>query len=576
MNKRARKIFLLTAFSLMIALSGYTQSLIHEAQVSGTFQADANYYTDDQALGINHSSLNGKRLGMNGYTLINYSLGDFTAGLRFESFMPPLLGFSPNAEGTGIANWFVAYKTGDFHFTAGSFYEQFGSGLVLRSYEEWSLGYDNAFTGFRAKYNPTNGIYLKGLIGYQRDYWSPYESGNRGIVRGLNAEINLNDLIASLAESPFRISLGSSFVSKYEKSATKTLIRPIDNHGSYERYEYNLPSNVGAWAASANLGYRNWNLMTEYARKSNNPSALNNFIYREGQAMLAILTYSQKGFGMELSAKRIDNMGFKSRMTEKEDVLDINFLPPITTQHHYNFANMYPYATQPNGEMALHGQLNYTLPKNTPLGGKYGTSLEVSYSLVNNIKKEQIQAGIPIDSTGTEGYHSPFFTLGDEKYFEDIKIQATKKVTNRFKFIAAYFKQVYDKDVIEGHTNEYGKIYTNIGVLDLTYRINDKNAIRAELQALFTKQDKGNWIGGTLEYTISPKWFFSVMDEYNYGNDDPDSQLHYYSFSVGYTQKSTRLALNFGRQREGLLCVGGICRYVPAFTGIGLTLTSNF
>jgi len=52
--------------------------------------------------------------------------------------------------------------------------------------------------------------------------------------------------------------------------------------------------------------------------------------------------------------------------------------------------------------------------------------------------------------------------------------------------------------------------------------------------------------------------------------------LHYYNVAAGYTQGATRIALRYGRQREGLLCVGGVCRYVPQSTGLTLSITSSF
>lgn len=551
------------------------QELADKSSVNATFQADAAYYTNDKALGIDKTSLAGKRLGINGYTQVNYTLQNFSAGLRYEAFMPPMLGFPTELEGNGIANWYARYQVEKFSLTAGSIYEQFGSGMILRTYEEWSLGYDNALNGLGIRFNPTAGVSLKAVAGYQRSYWEKYQAGNRGIVRGIYADVNLNELFPSMAENPLKVMLGSGFVSKFEKMTTKTLIRPIDNQGSYEKYEYKLPSNVGAWSAMANLSYGNWNWMTEYAYKNPNPSALNNYIYRSGQALLTQLTYSRKGLGIQLTAKRIDNMGFKSRMDEKGNVLDINFLPPVTMVHAYSFANMYPYATQPNGEMAFEGQINYKIPRNTVLGGKYGTDVEIYFARVNSIKKESPAPGIPVDSTGTQGYTSPFFALGDEVYYQDLKVQVFRKFSSSFKATAAWFNQIYNKDVIEGHNNEYGKVYTNIGVVDMTYKLTDKQALRLELEALFTQQDKGNWLGATLEYSIAPHWFFSVMDEYNYGHPVEDQQLHYFGVSAGYTVKSSRISLSYGRQREGLLCVGGICRYVPAYTGFGLTITST-
>ena len=86
----------------------------------------------------------------------------------------------------------------------------------------------------------------------------------------------------------------------------------------------------------------------------------------------------------------------------------------------------------------------------------------------------------------------------------------------------------------------------------------------------------GNWVMGLLEFNIAPKWFFTVLDEYNYGNPESDMRLHYYNAGFAYVHNATRIALNYGRQREGLLCVGGVCRQVPASNGITLTITSTF
>jgi hypothetical protein len=97
-----------------------------------------------------------------------------------------------------------------------------------------------------------------------------------------------------------------------------------------------------------------------------------------------------------------------------------------------------------------------------------------------------------------------------------------------------------------------------------------------ELQGLFTKEDKGDWAALMLEYNVSPTWFFSVQDEFNYGNPVSEDQIHYYNFSFGYNEGSNRISLRYGRQREGLLCVGGVCRYMPASTGLTITLTSSF
>jgi hypothetical protein len=112
--------------------------------------------------------------------------------------------------------------------------------------------------------------------------------------------------------------------------------------------------------------------------------------------------------------------------------------------------------------------------------------------------------------------------------------------------------------------------------LDLTYKLDRKKSLRTELQYLATRQDSGNWVAALIEYSMAPKWFFAVQDQYNFKNPETDNTYHYYMMSVAYVHKSSRLAVSYGRQREGVLCVGGVCRQVPAASGFNITLTSNF
>ena len=141
--------------------------------------------------------------------------------------------------------------------------------------------------------------------------------------------------------------------------------------------------------------------------------------------------------------------------------------------------------------------------------------------------------------------------------------------------IVSYVYQAYNIDVIEGEAG-HPMVYANIAIADLTYKFTPVKALRIEVQHLFTKQDKGDWAMALLEFNIAPKWFFTVFDEYNYGNPEKDKRLHYYSAAMAYVLGTSRIALSYGRQREGLLCVGGICRMVPASNGVTLTISSSF
>ncbi|MCX6245054.1 MAG: DUF6029 family protein [Bacteroidetes bacterium] len=559
---------LLLAYWLIPSYSG-AQNANQGSQLSGSFQADAQYYVKDPKMNITDSSLDGHLTRMNGFTEINYSFKNFTAGMRFEAYLPPLVGYDAKYEGYGVPYWFVNYKNDKLDITAGNFYEQFGNGMTLRTWQEWTLGFDNSLRGLRVKFSPVDGLTFKGVWGVQRNYWEVYSNNNRGIVKGGDIDIYLNDLFSSLKDARTKLSFGGSFVSDYQKGKTTDLL--IDTM----IYTLKLPENVSTYGGRVNLNIGGFNLNSEYAHKINDPTSLNKYIYKDGNGVYTTISYSQKGLGVYVSSKIIDNMGYKSNRLVTNNQLDINYLPSITKQHTYALAAMYPYATQPNGEWGMSGTVTYTIPKHSKLGGKSGLTLALNYSQVNSLSRDSLD-GINMNQSGTLGYKTNFFTPGKDVYYQDFNFEVDKKFSKRWKGIFTYLNQTYNKDIVEGHLNEYGLIYSNIGIADITYNMTDKFSLRGEVQGLWTKQDKGNWAAGLLEFTIAPKWFFSVQDQWNYGNDDPDLQIHYFLVSAGYTYNTSRVFLSYGRQREGILCVGGVCRYVPAASGFTLTVTSSF
>ena len=552
MKNYFRKVYTIFILSVVLSPIFAKSQTIGGGQIHGNFQMDAQYYLKDSLIGAPNVP---EKLLMNGFANIIYSNGNFNAGIRFESYQNAMLGFDPRYKGNGIPYRFASYTNDGLQVTVGNFYDQFGSGMVFRTYEERSLGYDNAMDGIHVKYKPYKGIELKGLIGNQRFF---FDKGV-GIVRGFDGNFFINDIFG-LDAMKTKYTIGGSFVSKYQPSSD-----PV----------YNLPENVGAYAGRLNITRSGFGIMGEYAYKINDPNASNNMIYKHGEGLFVSTSYSQKGLGVILSAKRIDNMDFRSDRNEVGNVLIINYLPALTKQHAYTLTAMYPYGTQPNGEIGYEGSIMYNIKKDSWLGGSYGTKVSVNYSLANSIDKQKLNDTIAIGTDGTLGYKSDFFKMGDKKYFEDFNIEINRKFSKSIKAILTYAYITYNKDIIEGHPGA-PTIFANIVVLDISYKFNTTNTLRMELHSLMAKQDEHDWAMCLLEYTIAPKWFFSVADLYNYDNPDTKRRFHYYNAAFGFTKGTNRFALSYGKQRQGITCVGGVCRQVPASNGISLTITSSF
>ncbi len=517
------------------------------------------------------------------------------AGARFEYLDHPLPGFDADFKGWGLPYFYVKGNYKWAELTLGSFYEQFGSGLILRSYEERSLGIDNSLQGGRLVLKPHKGITLKVLGGQQRYYWH-----NRNMTKeypwtyGADVEFNVDQFVKRMDENGSRLNLGFSAVSNhagncdYANPITKSYrtdrIDPETNAAVMDVYRVNLPRNVAAFDARVNYQKGNYSMLAEYAWKSQNPSSSNDYIFKRGRTLLLSGSYSKRGMSVLLQAKRSEDMAYRSRATIEKgtSACYINHLPAFTMQHTYTLAALYPYATQMTpGEWAFQAEVGYNFKRRTALGGKYGTNVKVNFSHVRGIDQHKVEG----DVRGTDGYTSHFFKMGPETYYQDVNVQLDKKVTRDFKLNAMYSYQRYNQSVVEGEGEK--AIKSHIFVVEAKYHFTPKITLRGEAQYLHTRQDQKDWWYGLLELSVLPNFMFTVSDQFNAHVPEYDdkgsktgtgktNRVHYLMASVTYTHKAHRLQLGYGKTRAGYNCSGGVCRFVPAQKGLQASYSFNF
>lgn len=514
--------------------------------VSGSIQSDILIPQDDEAIGtekVNEWALT------NTFADVNVMSEHIDAGARFEFLKHPLPGFEKDYKGWGVPYFYLKTHFKNWDLTLGNFYEQFGSGFILRTYEERTLGIDNSLLGGRLTIKPLPGVSIKALSGKQRRYWSHNDSW----VSGADVELGLDQWFKGLNNSGTYLTLGASWVNKYEKEEDVM----VD-----ATHKLNLPTTVNAFDVRANLQKGNFSLLAEYAWKTQDPT-FDNYIYRKGNVAMLSASYSKRGLSVLLQAKRSDNMSFRSKRTIEGTSSFINHLPAFTMDQTYALAAMYPYATNPDGEWAFQGEFGYKFKRRTLLGGKYGTNVKVNFSHIRGIDSNYI------GGAGTDGYGSAFWKMGDETFYQDLNVQIEKKLTRQFKLNLMYMNQFYNKTIVEG---EGGMIHSDIFIADAKYQFNNKFTLRGELQYLSTDDDLGDWWYALLELSVLPNWMFTIADEYNSGVTD----LHYYQGYVTFNKGSHRIQLGYGRTRAGYNCSGGVCRYVPASKGVTLSYNYNF
>ena len=534
---------LLWAQDTVIVVGG----LQHEALVPLPM-IDAGYYLSNSYLDLgirwDHSQEN--QAGFQGLEVMT----------RAELTQWPLPGYDadPTFKGYGVSHLHVAATFDWGKVTVGDVYGQFGSGMVLRLYEDRALGVDNALRGGKIEVTPYKGIYLTALGGKQRRNWNCYDDKAWGwnykqdAVLGTNVELGLHEWIPQLQEAGANLTVGGSYVSKYQKADTILFIDPA----AMQAYMYNLPEWVGAGSVRAQLQMKGWNALVEYAYKANDPSILNEYSYKPGEALLMSLSYSQKGLAVLAQVKRSENMSFRSDRQSNLIAGTINHMPPFAMQHTYMLTSLYPYSTdQIANEWAFQGEVRYTWKRGTAMGGKYGTTLKLNASHIR-------------------GTSDTWFGMSEEPYYTDVNIELNKKINKEWYIGAMAMYQTYNKRII----GKNGIARSGIGVVEAKYAMNKKVQMRAELQYLYSKQYEGQWVAALYELSLWRQLVLSGQWMYNIGHAPDATNGHYYTVAATYTHGAHRVMAGYTKTRAGFNCSGGVCRYVPEQQGV--TLTYNF
>ena len=555
--------YTLIAVLLCIPLFGFSQDGDKKdyGTLSGGIESNSQYYIDDSKTGDFEED---DPFRSNNYLRLNYDYKNWFAHIQVESYEPnAILNFYPKYKGTDVGTFAVGYKSSKFEATLGHFYEQFGSGLILRSWEDRQLGINNSIRGANVKYRPTNALAFSALYGRQRDGFEVSD----GSIYGFNAEIGLSSLF------------------KFENTGLDLGLSYVGRDEDLDISNPNFESLTNSFSARLDFSEGNIYSSIEYIKKGEDVySELGNIIedrYFDGSALLFNFGYAKSGLGIDATFRRMENMAFFSERDESANVFNqnyINFIPALTKQHDYGLTNIYVYQSQPrlsfnpifkSGEIGGQVDIFYNIKKGSTLGGKYGTKLAFNYSTWSGLKGSF--------NINDRTYEDTDFLGFGEKYFEEFSLEARKKWSPKWASIFTVVNTFYNARFVE---DRIGEVNATAIVGEVTRKFEGSKSLRLELSHLFsddeTSERAEDWAGGTIEYNFNSRLSVYATDIWNYGNPDEDRQIHYYTFGGSYTKGATRVMASYGRQRGGLVCVGGICRFVPENTGFSLSVSTSF
>jgi len=545
--------FILQTLFLIISVMIYPQN---NEIIFGSFESNSQLLQDDANLNF---SVPEDRFRSNNYFQLNYINGNISTRIQYESYLPnAMLGYYPEFNGKNeIASYYINFKKNKADITVGYFFEQFGNGLIFRAWENRQLGINNSIKGIKAKYNFSESLSLTSLYGQQRNGFEI----NPATIQGLDSNLSLNKLL-KIENSD--LSIGLSYINRFQ-----------DNETNNE-----IPSNVESKGGRLNFYSGNFSLNIEGIIKSedvlvNEEVIQSNKLY-DGTAIQVDFGYSKKGLGFSSTFRRLENFNFYSDRFAEGNIYNqqtLSYTPALTKQQDYMLTNIYVYNSQPrlvinslekrSGEVGYQTDFFYTFDKESLLG-KFKTKLAFNFSY---------WAGLESSFNTDESYDIEFIGNGN-RYYRDLNIEIKNRWDSKFSTTMTLQDVIIDKGVaLGGPLGIQGVIKAKIGVIEGTYRYSNGKSSRAVIQHLWTKEDKKNWAGLVYEYNFSSSLNVFIADGWNYGNDD---KIHYYNLGGSYSKDNIRLGINYGRQRGGLICIGGVCRYVPENTGLNLSLNLTF
>ena len=272
--------------------------------LSGSFETNTIYYVEDGKTGavVPHNSY-----GSNNFLKLDYQLGRFSAGVQFEYYPHPLVGtpmqgYEYVMEGFSINNLtekYISWTDRNYSVTVGDFYEQFGSGLILRAWEDRALGFNNSLGGARVTFNIKDIVEGKVLYAFPRF--------NLGY---LSTQIAGGDLSFSLSNAigllDHRLSLEGSIVNRHFKNLPSWYTEYRDD------YDFDLSKNVISYSGRVNYEYRGLSAKFEYVGKSKDvylDNMTGEEVFKRGDAQLFEIGYTGSNYAVMAQFRRLKEAG---------------------------------------------------------------------------------------------------------------------------------------------------------------------------------------------------------------------------------------------------------------------------
>lgn len=537
-----------------------------KGQFSGNLLMNYQKYIRDTTIGANTRVYKENTASTDVWLFLQYRYNGYNFIVRYDGFNnSPLLNPQDAYTNHGIGFWQINKKIQHLDITVGSFYDQFGSGILFRAYEQRQLGIDYSIQGLRMAYDINSNWRVKGFSGNQKGNITNRFGFAPQVISGLNLEGNI-----SLGSNNLQV--GASAINRnLDMETMKDIVSTLNTYDKVDQFipKYNMYGFNGYFTLSA--GNFTWNVEGNYKT----PEAIvditdSKYKLKSGKALYTSISWGKSkiklgktffNIGVNIQARHVDYFMF--RTSPRESLLNgmVSYLPSLTKQNTYRLMARYNAPAQDVGEDGIQGEVELKVGNNTRIA--FNTSFVQS-----------AKANGKFDTTSN--------SLNPVTLFRELNGEVIQNI-GKDKLKLGLQSIVYNQAIYELEP-DYETVTTITPFIEWLHKTAKGKTLRIEAQYLHTKQDQGSFANMMVEYYFSKDFSMSVGDMVNVQPHRyekmkltiSDKMLHYPTIFMSYIHQNSVFTLAFVKQQTGVNCSGGICRVEPAFSGIRFTTSTTF
>lgn len=453
---------------------------------------------------------------------LDYFHSIFSAGLRLDVF-------EPNDPDPSISRGKERYAEIDYKYIqanignkregleviGGNYYTLFGRGMVLKSYEDRAIRVDNNLLGVKVT-GRYAGFVITGLSGMAANF----RNERKDIIHAVDLEYR-NWKFLKLGATVASNSPPADDIARTTMASIRI-----------------LPS------------FWNIDMYAEYTAKFNEDilqNDLNGSGSIVGEGFYGNLNFYFGSLSLLAEYKYYDNFAFYSQ----DGTIFYNTPPSVRLEYTYILPNRHPSPLDANNETGFQVVGGYNLDDDT-----YFTA---GYSLTNTLSSSSYYQRVSKTSL-------PIFTQLEELYLTG------QRDWDNLTLIAAF---AYNEELATNTRNI-------TPILEGRFYFEDINTIKVIIEHQHSTDNKTTEEYYTdvleLEYLRSPSFSIALVTEMKTTEPEPENIIRkFYSFIQGTYKIGgfADLSLLIGSRQAGNICIGGVCRYEPAFKGVELKLLTR-